>query len=111
MEKANFQNCWDVSGAQRNFDGTIQKEFMTEPLWGVGTTGPYGHDGRSINLVEIIQRHGGEAAASRRKWRRLPPLGQQAILAFLRSLVLVSGLVSFFFVSYFFTHAHLRLSV
>ena len=33
--------------AERNFDGTFQRQFMTEPLWGVGTTAPYGHDGRS----------------------------------------------------------------
>jgi CxxC motif-containing protein (DUF1111 family) len=36
---------------------------MTEPLWGVGSTAPYGHDGRSINLREVILRHGGEALA------------------------------------------------
>ena len=38
---------------------------MTEPLWGVGTTAPYGHDGRSINLNEVILRHGGEAQRAR----------------------------------------------
>ena len=48
---------------ERNFDGTFQHEFMTEPLWGVATTAPYGHDGRSINLREVILRHGGEAQA------------------------------------------------
>jgi hypothetical protein len=26
---------------ERNFDGTVQREFMTEPLWGVGSTSPY----------------------------------------------------------------------
>ena len=25
---------------ERNFDGSIQKEFVTEPLWGVGSTAP-----------------------------------------------------------------------
>jgi CxxC motif-containing protein (DUF1111 family) len=44
---------------ERNYDGTIQREFMTAPLWGVATTAPYGHDGRSINLHEVILRHGG----------------------------------------------------
>lgn len=73
---------------ERNFDGTIQKEFMTEPLWGVGSTAPYGHDGRSINLTEVIRRHGGEAEASKRAFERLFPASQQAILAFLNSLVL-----------------------
>ena len=46
---------------ERNFDGTLTTLFMTEPLWGVGTSPPYGHDGRSINLREVILRHGGEA--------------------------------------------------
>lgn len=29
-------NFWE-----RNFDGTLQKEFLTTALWGVGTTAPY----------------------------------------------------------------------
>ena len=50
---------------ERNYDGTLQTQFLTRPLWGVGTTAPYGHDGRSITLEEVILRHGGEAQASR----------------------------------------------
>ena len=50
---------------ERNYDGTIRNEFMTTPLWGVGSTAPYGHDGRSITLEEVILRHGGEAQAAR----------------------------------------------
>ncbi len=73
---------------ERNFDGTVQKQFMTEPLWGVGSTAPYGHDGRSINLHEVIVRHGGEAQAAKRAYLRLRPGSQQAIRSFLRSLVL-----------------------
>ena len=59
--------------SERSFDGTFQHEFMTEPLWGVATTAPYGHDGRSINLREVILRHGGEAQEKPRPFRR--PLG------------------------------------
>ena len=54
---------------ERNYDGSIQREFMTTPLWGVGTTAPYGHDGRSINLTEVILRHGGEAQRVARRVR------------------------------------------
>jgi Di-haem oxidoreductase, putative peroxidase len=50
---------------ERNWDGTFQTEFLTRALWGVGSLGSLGHDGRSINLVEVILRHGGEAQASR----------------------------------------------
>jgi hypothetical protein len=73
---------------ERNYDGTMQKQFLTRPLWGVGTTAPYGHDGRSINLHEVILRHGGEALASRKAYARLESEEQNAIQAFLNSLVL-----------------------
>ncbi len=73
---------------ERNFDGTLTKEFMTEPLWGAGTTAPYGHDGRSINLREVILRHGGEAMQSRDRFARMSDWKQDAIIAFLNSLVL-----------------------
>jgi CxxC motif-containing protein (DUF1111 family) len=45
-----------------NFDGSFQEEFITEALWGVGTTPTYGHDGRSINLDEVILRHNSPGA-------------------------------------------------
>jgi len=73
---------------ERNYDGTITKAFMTEPLWGVGTSAPYGHDGRSINLREVILRHGGEAQRSRKAFAALPESGKLAVLEFLNSLVL-----------------------
>ncbi len=73
---------------ERQFDGSIRTEFLTTSLWGVGSTAPYGHDGRSINLTEVILRHGGEAEASRNAFAALAPRRQQEILAFLESLVL-----------------------
>jgi CxxC motif-containing protein (DUF1111 family) len=73
---------------ERNFDGTMVKEFMTEPLWGVGSTAPYGHDGRSMTLEEVILRHGGEAEQSRLAFERLSAPRQAAVIAFLQSLIL-----------------------
>ena len=73
---------------ERNFDGTLRREFLTTALWGAGTTAPYGHDGRSINLLEAILRHGGAAQASREAFRALPSAQQQLIVEFLNSLVL-----------------------
>jgi hypothetical protein len=73
---------------ERNYDGTITTHFMTEPLWGVGSTSPYGHDGRSINLREVILRHGGEALESRNAFAKLAESQKSAILDFLNSLVL-----------------------
>jgi mono/diheme cytochrome c family protein len=77
---------------ERNFDGSLCTQFLTTPLWGVGTTGPYGHDGRSISLREVILRHGGEAAEARDRFAALGEDDadgrQEAILAFLQSLVI-----------------------
>jgi len=73
---------------ERDFDGGVVTEFVTEPLWGVGSTAPYGHDGRSINLDAVIRRHGGEAEQSVREYDRLSDRQRQDIIAFLQSLVL-----------------------
>ena len=67
---------------------TLHKEFLTTPLWGVGTTAPYGHDGRSTNLREVIKRHGGEAINSRNAFVNLSDANEDHILNFLNSLIL-----------------------
>lgn len=73
---------------ERDYDGTMRTQFLTTPLWGVGTTAPYGHDGRSINLTEVILRHGGEALASRDSFSRLAAANRSDLIEFLNSLVL-----------------------
>jgi Di-haem oxidoreductase, putative peroxidase len=73
---------------ERQFDGTTRMEFLTTPLWGVGSTGPYGHDGRSINLMEVIMRHGGESQAARTAFANMSPEQQLRVIAFLNSLVI-----------------------
>lgn len=73
---------------ERNYDGTTRTQFMTTPLWGVGTTAPYGHDGRSINLAEVILRHGGEAEAVRSRFARLEREERAKLLDFLASLII-----------------------
>jgi len=73
---------------ERNWDGTLQTLFLTRPLWGVGTSGPYGHDGRSINLNDVILRHGGEALNARNAFAALSPNDQNSLIMFLNSLVL-----------------------
>ncbi len=73
---------------ERNWDGSLQKEFLTRALWGVGSKISYGHDGRSINLTEVILRHGEEAQRARDAFARLEEEQQLAILEFLKSLVL-----------------------
>jgi CxxC motif-containing protein (DUF1111 family) len=76
----NFYEC--------NWDGTMQTVFLTRALWGVGSTGPYGHDGRSITLNDVILRHGGEAQHSRDEFAELSTREKDAVNKFLNSLVL-----------------------
>ncbi len=73
---------------QVQFDGSVVTRFRTPPLWGVGSTAPYGHDGASLDLQSVIRRHGGEAQASRQAFDSLKTREQAAVLAFLRTLVL-----------------------
>jgi hypothetical protein len=73
---------------ERDFDGQRFKSHVTEPLWGVGTTAPYGHDGRSVTLDSVIRRHGGEAANVTRAYVALGPDAQEKIIDFLQTLVL-----------------------
>ena len=73
---------------ERNYDGSVHTEFMTAPLWGVGTKAPYGHDGRSITLEDVILRHGGEAASSKATFVALDADSQRKIIEFLGTLVL-----------------------
>lgn len=67
---------------------SVSKKFRTTPLWGVGSTAPYGHDGRSLTLDDVIRRHGGEAESSAQAYAAASPEDREALIAFLRSLVL-----------------------
>jgi CxxC motif-containing protein (DUF1111 family) len=62
--------------------------FLTENLWGVGSTAPYMHDGRSTTLTEAILEHGGAAASSRQAFQNLTLSKKRDVIAFLESLVL-----------------------
>ena len=73
---------------ERNWDGTMQTTFMTRALWGAGSNGPYGHDGRSMSLDDVILRHGGEAQGSRDAYAALRPGQRNALITFLNSLLL-----------------------
>jgi len=64
------------------------RRFRTTPLWGVGSSAPYGHDGRSPTLDDVIRRHGGEAAGSARAYEHAGAANRYALLAFLKTLVL-----------------------
>jgi hypothetical protein len=72
--------------------------FLTPELWGVGSTGPWLHDGRAASLREAVLMHGedqplppgdpgrSEAQESRDAFASLPATQQEELLSFLVSL-------------------------
>ncbi|MEM7073326.1 MAG: di-heme oxidoredictase family protein [Pseudomonadota bacterium] len=68
------------------------REWRTPPLWGIGLTeivsghSFFLHDGRARNLQEAILWHGGEAEASKERFRLMTEKEREALLAFLKSL-------------------------
>ncbi len=73
---------------QMQFDGTLVRQWRTTPLWGLGSTAPYGHDGANLDVDSVIRRHGGEALASRTAYVALRPRERRDLVEFLNSLVL-----------------------
>jgi len=61
-------------------------EFRTAPLWGVGLTAPYMHDGAAETLPDAIDLHGGVAAAARDAYQALDADDQRLVTHFLNSL-------------------------
>jgi hypothetical protein len=68
--------------------GTGNSTWLTENLWGVGSTPPYLHDGRATTLTEAILEHGGEAQASRDAFAALSTSSKTDVITFLNNLVL-----------------------
>jgi CxxC motif-containing protein (DUF1111 family) len=61
-------------------------DFRTPPLWGLGRTAPYMHDGRASTIEDSIAKHAGEAATARDELANSSASDREALLAFLRSL-------------------------
>ncbi len=66
----------------------VTKRFRTLALWGAGSSAPYGHDGQSPSLDDVIRRHGGEAAQSQQRYAAASAADREDVQAFLRSLIL-----------------------
>jgi hypothetical protein len=63
-----------------------QQAFLEQPYWGVGTTTPFGNDGRTINLTEVILQHRGEGQKEVTAFACLEEDGRRTMLNFLQSL-------------------------
>ena len=64
----------------------LGNEMKTPPLWGVGASAPWLHDGRATTLDQAIRLHDGEAKPSRTRYVNLPEAQKQQLLAFLNSI-------------------------
>jgi len=62
------------------------RQWRTPPLWGVGDSAPYLHDGRAETLDDAILAHGGEAATSREKYAALSIQRRNQLLDYLESV-------------------------
>jgi CxxC motif-containing protein (DUF1111 family) len=61
-------------------------EWRTTPLWGLRFKKFLIHDGRTHDLVKVIQLHGGQGASSRKLFDELSQKDKDDLIAFLRSL-------------------------
>lgn len=63
--------------------------FLTRKLWGVANEPPYFHHGKYTTLREAVLAHAGEAQASSQAFGNLPAFEQDALIEFLKSLVVL----------------------
>ena len=63
--------------------------WPTASLAGVGSTGPWLHDGNATTLNDAILAHGGEAEESRLAYEALAEEDRAAIVAFLENLIII----------------------
>jgi CxxC motif-containing protein (DUF1111 family) len=74
-------------------DGIVQNppqdtanKLRTVPLWGLRTHPRHMHDLKSLTFENAVERHGGEAAHIRHRFRELAPAEKEALITFLNSL-------------------------
>lgn len=70
-------------------DRASARHFVTSQLWGVGSTGPWLHDGRATTLTDAILLHGGEAQEVKEEFDALDNQEQAEVIEFLKSLQIV----------------------
>ncbi|MGF1680180.1 hypothetical protein L4D78_02790 [Photobacterium minamisatsumaniensis] len=69
--------------------GTGESVFITQPLWGAGSTPPYMHDGRSPTIADAIMHHGGDAAWSRTAFTNFPTSKKKALVDYVNNNILL----------------------
>lgn len=75
-----------LSEDRPTIQGIAADEFLTRPLWGLASTGPWLHDGRAETIDETILLHGGEAQKTRDRFALLPEDEKASLRIYLLSL-------------------------
>ena len=73
------------------FSGLPGSVWKTKELWGVGSTGPWMHDGRATTLHAAIKWHGGDAWDTAASFQNLAEQDQDDLIAFLNNLVIYNA--------------------
>ena len=81
-----LHNIGTGDGIVQNGGAATRNMLRTPPLWGVRTRPELMHDGLSFTFNEAIQRHAGQATASRNFFNALTAAQKADVVAFLRSL-------------------------
>lgn len=79
-------NMGDDLADSRGHLGVPRHLWLTPPLWGISSTGPYLHDGRAGDVEQAILAHGGEALAARDAYAKLTVPESAPLRMFLLSL-------------------------
>lgn len=79
-------NMGDDLADRRGYLGIPRNLWLTPPLWGISSTGPYLHDGRAGDIETAILAHGGEASASRDAYAKMQVADSEPLRMFLLSL-------------------------
>jgi CxxC motif-containing protein (DUF1111 family) len=82
--KRMYQHTWKNLSIPE-FNNSANK-IRTAPLWGVRLHSRLMHDGASVNLLDAILRHRGEAAHVTEAFEKMKAAEKQALLTFLQSL-------------------------
>jgi CxxC motif-containing protein (DUF1111 family) len=73
-------------GIVQNGGPSTRNKVRTAPLWGLRARGRFMHDALSLSVVDAINRHRNQAAASRNAFNALGRTDKNRLLAFLMSL-------------------------
>jgi CxxC motif-containing protein (DUF1111 family) len=81
-----LHNIGTGDGIVQNGGQGTRNQIRTAPLWGLRSRSRLMHDGATVSRFDAIQRHGGQASASRTNFNNLSASSQNDLLIFLNTL-------------------------